>query len=100
MAEKENLNPEEILENILFLTNPSKFNAELFNGMRIILEKLTSIEEKIDKFNFFNVENDKNNETQIEFQENDKNPENQENDKNKPQNNSNNLMGRLEDVQS
>lgn len=40
---------DEIIKEYKFLTNPMEFNASVYNGLRIILEKLTNIEKKLEE---------------------------------------------------
>lgn len=45
----ETVTDKEALESIQFFTSPLRFNAALFGGFKIILEKLTSIEARLTK---------------------------------------------------
>ena len=38
---------DEIIENLMFYSNQTNFNATLFKGVKLILEKLQKIEEKL-----------------------------------------------------
>lgn len=42
-------NKDEIIESLQFLSTPVVFNKAIFDGLRILLEKVSAIEQKIDK---------------------------------------------------
>lgn len=50
-VQKEQINYPELIETYDFFGNSIKANITLYNGMKIIIEKLVSIEEKLDKLN-------------------------------------------------
>ena len=40
---------EQVMENITFFSSPARFNSTLFQGFKLILDKITEIETKLTK---------------------------------------------------